>query len=209
MLADFSRKKSFILSRSGKLITKVQAKSAAQIFKRVIFTARRCASSVFSHGPVSVCVCLSQVRVLSKQLNESSCRVLEWELPFLPILMKCDRMFILKLRERTSLRNFFPDSGLWLKLRSFDLLWICCTTCPYRVMRQLTRFRLIYRVARSVCSSRASCSLMSQTVASFLTRMLHQVWCRYGAIFGRLFTGCSVFCWPTAPSCRLVIIPLS
>jgi len=127
----------------------------------------------------------------------------------LPILMKCDRMFILKLRERTSLRNFFPDSGLWLKLRSFDLLWICCTTCPYRVVRQLTRFRLIYRVARSVCGSRASCSLMSQSVASFLTRMLHQVWCRYGAIFGRLFTGCSVFCWPTAPSYRLVIIPLS
>ena len=111
MLADFSRKKSFILSRSGKLITKVQAKSAAQIFKRVIFTARRYASSVFSHGPVSVCVCLSQVRVLSKQLNESSCRVLEWELPFLPILMKCDRMFTFKTKGTHFSPELFPR--LW------------------------------------------------------------------------------------------------
>jgi len=39
-----------------------------------------------SHGPVSVCVRLSQVGVLSKRLNESSwC----WHVSFLPPVLRC------------------------------------------------------------------------------------------------------------------------
>ena len=42
--------------------------------------ARRCASAGTSYGPVSVCLCPSQVGILSKRLNESSW-FLAWELP--------------------------------------------------------------------------------------------------------------------------------
>ena len=37
----------------------------------------------------------------------------------------------------------------------FDLLRICCTTCSYTVMLQLTRLRQPQRVARSLCGSGA------------------------------------------------------
>jgi len=43
----------------------------ACVLLTVLLPGRRCASAGNSYGPMSVCVCLSQVGVLLKQINES------------------------------------------------------------------------------------------------------------------------------------------
>ena len=51
-----------------------------QLSQKSMDAAVWCAGAGTSHGPVSVCVCLSQVGVLSKRLSETSW-FLAWELP--------------------------------------------------------------------------------------------------------------------------------
>jgi len=79
-----------------------------------IFPARSYASAGTSHGPVSVCVCLSvclsQVGVLSKGLNESSWF---WRGCFLPSILHCvKRKFGYLQNKGTSLWNIVPNCGL-------------------------------------------------------------------------------------------------
>jgi len=69
--------------------------------------ARRYASAATSYGPVSVCLCLSQVGVLSKRMNESSWFLL-WELPFTVL----KRYSCISKNKGASLWNFVPNSGL-------------------------------------------------------------------------------------------------
>jgi len=62
------------------------------------------------YGPVSVCVCLSQVGVLSKRMNESSW-FLAWELQSTYPTLCCKEIHYLQ-NKGTSLKNFPPNSGL-------------------------------------------------------------------------------------------------
>jgi len=74
-----------------------------------ILPARRCARTGTNHGLVSVCLCLSQLGVLSKRLNKSS-----WFChgSFLPPILHCANRKFGYLQKDTSLWNFVPNSGL-------------------------------------------------------------------------------------------------
>ena len=80
-----------------------QSRAYAMYFYRAMLSIRGT-----SHGPVSVCP--SQVGVLSKRLNESSCFL---HVSFLPPILHCiKRKFGYLQNEGTSLWNFVLNSGL-------------------------------------------------------------------------------------------------
>ena len=76
-----------------------------------VFPARRYASTGAIYGPVSVCVCQSQVGVLSKLMNESGW-FLAWELYLTYPKYRVFGKFGYLENKDTSLWNFAPNAGL-------------------------------------------------------------------------------------------------
>jgi len=145
----------------------------------------------YSHGPVSVSVCMSQVGVLQKRPNTWSHkqnRTIAQEFYFLmrKISVKFDRGHPIRGRQMqmgwVKIGGLFMTPiGQWkrldrimveckcllhiapLQLHNFDLFRTSRTSSFCTVAWQLARFQLARRIARSLGDSWASCFLTQQT----------------------------------------------
>jgi len=99
-----------------------------------ILPTRRYASASTSYGPVSLCVCLSQVGVLLKRLGEWGW-FLARELSQ-PILHCVIRKFGYLHNKGTSLRNFAPISGLRKFRHGIPIVETCYQPSSRRVDAQ-------------------------------------------------------------------------
>jgi len=103
----------------GSLSPRGFSPSTASQLVQLFLPARRCASTGTSHGPVSVCPCLSQVGVLSKRLNEASWFLARELLSTRPMLLTAN--LARSKNKGTSFWNSVPNSGtLEILLRYLD-----------------------------------------------------------------------------------------
>jgi len=87
---------------------------------------------LYSYGPVSVCLCLSQVGVLSNRLNESGWFWV-WELPSTYPTLCFKEIQVSSKNKGTSLWNFVPNSGLRKFRHSISIVETC-----YNLAREWT-----------------------------------------------------------------------